>query len=249
MKGYWRIVVTLFVLSLVNHLYSQPTLYLFVVIQKDNRIGSMEDLQTIESIATEIESKVQGMTVKLIPINGKHATKEAIYNEFVNLTIGPDDVIWYYYSGHGINYNEWPQSDQGAVPLTWVNSLLRASNARLTITMYDCCNYSDPVRYYAKDNRYTTLRINYLPFLLLYSKGNIMASSSSSGEFSFGASEVGGIFTCSFRDAFKHKPTWEEVFSSTKEITITTAQAKGRVQHPKVLFSSGFIDADLTKFR
>jgi hypothetical protein len=168
--------------------------------------------------------------VRVTNINGSDADKSKITETLDSMDIDSNDVIWYYYTGRGMNYDTLPVSDEGEVPLTWVHQKLMDTDARLTIASYDCINnqaqiVNPPSGYSAKSFM--------LKFLFLESKGDIIISSSSSEKFSYGKNGVGGIFTNSLIDALMDNSSWSDVLESATRRTKQVAQEYGKVQEPK----------------
>ena len=150
----------------------------------------------MSELAEEIGEKLEGfMNVEASFINGVSASKSRIRSEISQANLGSNDVVWYYYSGHGENYDTWPQSAQEGVPLTWVHSQLSNTPSRLTIAMYDCCTYRSPQYDPPSGIRPKSA---FYKLLFLESSGNIISSSCSSGQFSYGNEVTGGLFTNSF---------------------------------------------------
>jgi hypothetical protein len=209
-------------------------IHMIVVTQNDNRIGSPTDKENIKDFSATLEQYV-GVDVNMVFIDGAVASEDKIKSTVQNLQASANDVIWYYYSGHGINFNTWPESDEQSVPLTWVHSTLKNTNARLTIASYDCCNYDEPV-----ENPPSELspRSFFLKFLFLQSKGNIIVSSCSSEEFSYGANGVGGVFTNSLIDALLEGKSWEDVLQKAKQNTSEIAATSRKEQVPKYAFEN-----------
>lgn len=125
-----------------------------------------------------------------------------------NLTVEPDDIIMFYYIGHGgrpegqdPNKFPYPQmflaqhSDSKLVPLTWVHDVLKSKGARLTVTIGMCCN-SETRGMTSKTM--PTFSVNYgnayvasdevvaIQKLFLENKGDLLATSASPKETSVG---------------------------------------------------------------
>lgn len=125
-----------------------------------------------------------------------------------NLSVEPDDIIMFYYIGHGGRPEgqdpdrfPYPQmflaqhSDNRLVPLTWVHDVLKSKGARLTITIGMCCNSETRgmspktmpifnVNYgnaYVEGNEVTAIQK-----LFLENKGDLLATSASPRETSAG---------------------------------------------------------------
>lgn len=162
-----------------------------------------------------------------------------------NLNTSPDDVILFYYSGHGVrsanDNSDFPQmclgshNDSDFYPLQKVMSKLDRQPARLRIVIGDCCN-SIGAGVTSKDYNtkgatvltkspadiYTNLFMNY--------KGTIIASSSKKGENSTtvnlkDGTPGGGAFTNCLLVVLQTyaakglNSDWDEIFSQTQVIT------------------------------
>lgn len=86
----------------------------------------------------EIDANIPQLEVNVILINDVDASQERVFSEIDKTFAGKDDIIWYYYSGFGQNYDGWPISTEGQLPLTKVHKKLKTTDARLTLAMYDC---------------------------------------------------------------------------------------------------------------
>ncbi len=209
------------------HLWAQsrPNLYIFLVIQQDaGDVGSLDDGENMSALMDDVKELVPGINLIVKELSGEEATKERIQSELASISNCANDVIWYYYSGHGRNNDTYPESE-AEVPLTWVYSSLKQKGARLTISMYDCCTYQEPTAQPPADIHPRTA--GWKP-MLLTSKGDYLSSACSSREFSYGRAGAGGIYTNNFIDAFREGAGWEATFDKAKQGTI----ADKPTQHP-----------------
>lgn len=125
-----------------------------------------------------------------------------------NLSVEPDDIIMFYYIGHGGRPEgqdpekyPYPQmflaqhSDERLVPLTWVHDVLKSKGARLTITIGMCCNSETrgmspktmPTFNVNYGNAYVEgTKIDAIQKLFLENKGDLLATSASPKETSAG---------------------------------------------------------------
>lgn len=218
-----------FVFGLSNVYAQSPDLYAFIVTQADSDIGAPVDKINMGNLMKNIKENVPGMNVHVKFIDGAVASQNKIKQLIRSSNIDANDVVWYYYSGHGENYDTWPQSGEKEVPLTWVHTQLKSTNARLTIAMYDCCSYSSPESDPPND---LNPKSSFYKLLFLEAKGNVIAASCSSTQYSFGNPASGGIFTNEFIDALREKSNWDDVFATTKRLTTQVARERERVQVP-----------------
>lgn len=156
--------------------------------------------------------------------------KKAVQNLFCK----PEDIVVFYYIGHGgrpenddVKAHPYPQmflaqnSDRKLIPLEWVHNTLKSKGARLTITIGMCCNKKDANMSIKRAPSFQTtvnfgsayvpnVSINAIQQLFLENKGDIIATSASPDEYSWGAvgfSDFGGIddYTACFVDKFHEK--------------------------------------------
>jgi len=174
----------------------------------------------------------------------------------VNLSCDPEDIIVFYYIGHGgrpqnedVNAHPFPQmflaqnSDRRLIPLEWVHNTLKNKGARFTLTIGMCCNVKDPnMSIKTAPSFHTTVNygnafvastgVKAIQELFLETKGDIIATSASPSESSWGAvgfGDFGGIddYTACFVDLFNQraesgkiewKPFFNEVGMYVKEV-------------------------------
>lgn len=143
------------------------------------------------------------------------------------LTCDSNDVVVFYYIGHGgrsiADKSKYPQmllaqnTDEKCIPLVWVYNELTKKNARLTLTIGMCCNSytsgmtaKESVPFSIEKGRamYSGQEIGAIQKLFLGHRGNIIMSSSSKGQVSWGGyipeiSTSMDIFTYCFIRGFK----------------------------------------------
>ena len=162
-----------------------------------------------------------------------------------NLQTKPEDIIVFYYVGHGArNINDpsqYPQmllaqnDEKKCIPLEWVHNVLKSKPSRLVITIGVCCNVYNEVlsakhgvafspnsgRAYAEINEVANIQK-----LFLENKGDIIISSSDKGQLSWGG-EIKGIgeidyFTYFFIGNFGEEvmnspePSWDNLLANVQ---------------------------------
>ena len=217
---------------------SQATLHaLICAADVDSSLGSgsVKDRDIINQWADTI-SQQTGMALNKLMFteSGSNLTESALMDAINSLSVSSDDVIMFYYSGHG-GANErsggtkWPVMkfmNDALVDLYEVNNKITSQGARLTIVLADCCNnFSNQ----AKVIRSNTIRGSSQGYqkLFLQQRGSILASGASQGEFSIGEDGAGGLFTKQFFESFDEtvsssNPSWNTVMQrSIRPITIS----------------------------
>ncbi len=149
---------------------------------------------------------------------GARTSPENCKSVVENLSTDPDDLIMFYYIGHGARaYNDetrWPQMalaqhyDNKLVPLNWVHTTLKNKPHRLLVTIGMCCNSETnispkirPMFTANYGNTYMTDKASdNIAQLFLGQKGDVLLSSSSPKEPSraipISEEKAMDVFTC-----------------------------------------------------
>jgi hypothetical protein len=204
----------------------------------DDSIGASVgiDLKKLEDFVNEV-ARHTGLSLSGGSISGNDFSKATILAAINSLSIGPNDVVWFYNSSHGYNPGptQWPAiyTKDGSLPLTEVADLLKAKRPRFSVVIADVCNGT------ARSGGFMRARVdgrpdNYKELFLNYA-GNILASSSKNGQYSWGNSRTGGLFTTAFLGELENelrvvdqKPNWKTLM----ERAIRPVQAP-EPQHPQ----------------
>ena len=148
---------------------------------------------------------------------GNDCSNENLMNTLNSLNCGKDDVIFFYYSGHGTrshqDKSEFPQmclkyhgyEQDKFVPVHTVIEKLQAKGARFTLVMTDCCNKAgagiSAKSIMSKDGGAVLddekVARNYRK-LFLENKGLVAVTSSKQGQYSKGGKAHGGVFSYAF---------------------------------------------------
>ena len=187
--------------------------------------------------------KEQGYNVNVIDIYGSKTSPENCKNIVNDLDCGSEDIVMFYYVGHGTensNTSRYPlmlmaQSNVSKfVPLSWVHNTLKKKGARLTISIGMCCN----ARQGAPGRIAPSFGINYgntyvdqdmsesIKKMFLNYKGDMIITSASPAESSWACdSNIGptDYFTLNLLIQFnnilpdKNNPDWENMMREIKQ--------------------------------
>lgn len=195
------------------------------------------DQRVMETEFREI-SKVLGLPFQKYILSGDKFTKANAEKMLQDLKVKKNDVVLFYYSGHGfrwsnqtdkypqldMRYSEYtPLSDNTSLALSDVSKVISAKGGRLNIILSDCCN-SDIGRNQMTSTTFMASRafqgaeIEKLKVLFLKSSGTMTISGSGPGEYAW-CNVNGGFFTLSFIQALKEEigymrsdaPSWEHI--------------------------------------
>jgi hypothetical protein len=194
----------------------------------DKGIGADVDVANIQKLATKIK-QATCLEVKPTVIDGGSVKPEGdgyekVKNAISQLSVNSNDVVFFYYSGHGTNLgngSRWPSLGvegqrtprSKLLGLEWVKNQLENKQPRLFIAMADACNVfpsprgSSRTRQVEQPGGYRKLFLSY--------KGSIVASSSIPDQYSFGDPQHGGYFTQQFltslNEALAGEPDWKNI--------------------------------------
>jgi len=120
--------------------------------------GCEEDINSVRHIFEKMSEDMEFNFIEVI-VHGEDYGKENILGAIDMLTPGPNDIVVFYYSGHGFSYekdaeNKYPQVDLRSHPasdkidvvdantenLEKLFELVKGRGARLNIVIGDCCN-------------------------------------------------------------------------------------------------------------
>jgi len=185
-------------------------------------------------------------------IFGKEFSKVNVDNAVSAVQPGPNDIVVFYYSGHGFNNMDeqymFPYLDLrdksfqrfgGAYTLNieTIYQKLRSKGARLNLVISDCCN-NDPTSAALISGQGATTRTSSIGWsmencqALFMSKKptSILMTAARKGELSAGNPANGGIFTFMFREQlekslgpFSRNPSWKNLIEQTRTETVKKA--------------------------
>lgn len=190
---------------------------------------------------------------------GEKCSKENLMSTLNSLRCNKDDIILFYYSGHGTRSNqdksEFPQmclkyylyEQDKFVPVHTVIEKLQAKGARFTLVMTDCCN--NPVQGVSSKSLlsknggaivYDEAVARCYRKLFLENEGLVAVTGCKKGQYSYGGPGIGGVFSDAFFGTALYKackgeipPTWEKVLGAvTSVVKDMTKENKEGIQEP-----------------
>lgn len=194
-----------------------PVMHLVIAADiKDRSIGesTKQDMEDITTTFTKIAREL-GMEIKNYQLYDATFNQQAVTQNLAGINSKANDVVIYYYTGHGYNDTERSSSfptmalDGTDYGLEEIGRQLQAKNARLTLVIGDMCNSLPQTRSATGSRGGTPFRSGYLfdtdklHRLFVQSSGQIISTSSQKGEYSFctfnpDGSIGGGHFTNAF---------------------------------------------------
>jgi len=166
-------------------------------------------------------------------------SKAHLEKEIKSLSPGKDDIVLFYYSGHGGRMSNkkgrWPDmalQGHDLVDLQYPIDLLakKGVQPRLALALGDCCN-SFMDRSAAPATR-SAKAAGGLRNLFLNYAGNFIASGSEPGQYSLGGSD-GGVFTnCWLKAAYNPaNPDWGSVLQSAQTMAARNTEGEQKPQY------------------
>jgi hypothetical protein len=242
---------------------TSATLHVLLICNTEDPILKEGFKMNLYQINHQVDSiaKHTGLILNKLYITGNQFNTDSIRNVIKNLVCTPKDVIWFHYSGHGMNQNwagKYPVFliGHGTYELATyqIKTLLEAKKPRLILMMMDCCNYIADGRTLQESNgqlKSTLLKSaslganpptpqNYQQ-LFLKSEGIILLTAARQGQIAYTHESVGGILTTVFTDmlsdACRKKnitpSNWETFIKEVVQNTQETAFYYNKIQNPQ----------------
>ena len=216
----------------------------------------------------------KGYNAKIHDYTGQRTTPDNCKDIVENLLCNPEDIIVFYYIGHGAravdDKCQYPQMalaqnyDEKCIPLCWVHEELLKKHARLTITIGMCCNsYVEGLS--AKEKVAFSVNqghsfvqmdaISNIQQLFLQNKGDIIVSSSDKGQASWGGYIPGiGLIDCfsyHLMDVFtteigkSYAADWESILTDVQTGVDQETLAASRLPGSKVTRQTPIFDINI----
>ena len=234
------IFILLFLILSSGNTFAQKIHAILFANTLDRQIGADIDLKNIKNQISNLEQYI-GYKAQLYEFPGNICKKANLENCLASLSTSSDDIIFFYYSGHGGRYSGYSdpfpfmclteELGSNYVPVTRVRELLSMKTARLKIIMTDCCNSSgdeeDRGSYSKGATVFKSSASENFKKLFLNARGEIVVTSSKAGETSGGNAIRGGVFTRNFLSILIDvgngtvSPDWETVLQKTKQKCIS----------------------------
>ena len=221
------------------------TLHALVVIDtNDRRIGTMV-ARDMNLMAGEIRkiAAASGLALNSRTYKGSDFTIAKVRGAVQALSPGRDDVVLFYYSGHGFRTktkrSRWPffffHSNTQAIDFGWVIRELSAKGARLTIALTDACNNVVPLQIREEQKALqpgATKAQNGYRDLFLGFKGLVAGTSSIPGETST-ATQSGSLFTLAFlkalqKEVVQSRPDWNALMQNAAGRRLSVQNSRGQ---------------------
>lgn len=215
----------------------------------DSRIGEMVVID-MEKATNEIDEIGVNLNYEIVPYIyvGDECSKENLEKVLSSLSVASNDVVVFYYSGHGGHAqggqnDPWPQMclnkpqfQEYYYPLRKVIETITAKNPHFALILSDCCNNIDEtgtvtVKSVLKGAKESTTiddntRKNYVDLFTQY-KGVLPMTSSKLTQTSGGNAVDGSFFTTNFFDALYEavsgtSPTWKTITDNAIKNTVAT---------------------------
>lgn len=226
----------------------------------------VNDIKTIGGILAE-----EGYETKISVKYGENCGKTQLMQMLNRLTVQPDDVVMFYYGGHGGRAvtemtDSFPQmclaerSTANYVPATLVKNLILKKNPRLTVVLTGCCNSADEMISVKSteviSQSYTALSASNKEAykrLFLHHTGVVQMTSSKAGEYSWVCKNTPSYFALYLLAGLKCigegtiKADWNELCTAVEgAISSQKIVNEGKVyfQHPYKRINTEYVGPD-----
>ena len=219
---------------------------LFVIDTNDANIGQMV-ARDLGIMGDEVQKIAQATGLKLNDrvYKGRDFTTKNVIDAVRSIAPGQDDVVLFYYSGHGFRTKKkntrWPylyfhNNPPNPVDFGWVVDEMGRKGARLTVVLTDSCNNVVNVQIRETQKalpRNMSKAAQGYRELFLNTRGFIAAASSIPGETST-ATSSGSLFTLSFLkalrgEAVQPRPTWKSLMQKGAGSRLNHQGSNGQV--------------------
>lgn len=224
--------------------------------------GMISDMNHMNNMVQTIQA-ILDCESDLKIFDGNTCTRANITNYINNMEVGRDDVILFFYSGHGTHAagnaeDPWPQMCMNTgieslfMPVISVDKLLANKQPKLRIILTDCCNVEDSrvsikpkLAQLSGPTSLKDFNTSAIKKLFLENKGKVIMTSSKLGQYSHSCNynDMGSIFTNYVIEAFdgigqEVSPTWDAYCKAVHDMTLAYEfEDKSTKQEPYYMVS------------
>ncbi len=218
------LIVALVVVLNSTRLFAQVTfdearkVHALLVLDTDSDLGE-QSLAANEAMMTFLlESAIPKAKLEITKFTGKEVTANQVLAHYQSLNVNRDDVLLFYYFGHGSCSGCGQHRMNGKHDTVCREAVLRAmkaKGARLNVLLTDCCASIVPDARYrlsqddkpvlSTGNEPTMEDARVLSQLLLRSKGTADITASQIGQLAWARRDKGGVFTTAFFNSLTQK--------------------------------------------
>lgn len=226
---FWLVIILL----VAGPLVQAQSFYAFLVADtKDSLLGASckKDLSDISATLRHIAGTID-YDYREIVCQQDQFGSEGIRDAILQINCKPEDVIFFYYSGHGINN----ASAEGSFPVLdlkgqnlgveTIHRLLKKKSPKLCISMADCCNHL-PAGVIAamplKRGIVVSDDSEKLRRLFVHTRGDLLVSSARKGEVATAHADGGSFYSNTWLQALAHAGnhqapiTWEALLADAE---------------------------------
>lgn len=211
------------------------TLHCIIMVNKEERgreIDRTADYNNMFAFFNQI-SQALGYINNVKCYSGSQFKASTALNAIESLNVASNDIVIFYYSGHGANWNEdeWPHmaflDSQYSEKTIYDNLKNKYSNAKLILCISDCCNMDSEGERRMK-RTYSGFDPVNVKKLFTDFEGHraYIASASIRGQYSYSHRQYGALYGIALRNAMqeafsgKIQPNWQYVFEKAKTLTL-----------------------------
>jgi hypothetical protein len=244
MKKIKLLLTAIIALAFSSQSYSQTFHAIIFADTEDPSVGSSvkHDYEMMQNEIGMI-ANATGMSLATYYNAESNANKERLLTILQNLRCEPEDVVMFYYSGHGgravDDRSKFPQirfdaSDAEAYPIYKIDETIASKHPKFRIVLGDMCNSVSNSLTVKNEIGSGKSIIKSEPAVVYQNlfknlKGSVIATSSKAGETS-AALPDGGAFTICFLNELgkivsgNHQPNWNVLMENTQKSTLQVAQ-------------------------
>ncbi|NOU39229.1 MAG: caspase family protein [Ferruginibacter sp.] len=188
----------------------------------DDTIGSgcKKDLTNIETIFKQIAFELDMPMIETSIVDEK-MSKQNVLDALTRLSPQKDDIVFFYYTGHGFSYSndsisKYPQLDLRSFPVSpkievlnnstknieEIMGIIKTKGARFNLVISDCCNasitYPRPLKsklHFTRAPFTKPANRKILENLFLNQKKSLLITAANKGEYAITDESFGSIFT------------------------------------------------------
>lgn len=227
------------------------TLILCDTVSSNIKKASFVDIANMKKMTNVIARQLK-IKKKITLIKGKKMTQAPLVNWVSTLPFSSNDIVIFYYSGHGFRLNRdvtpWPSFILGRkrekaaiVPGESIYQEVKRRSPRLAIILFDCCNFAmSSKKIIFPRQEIDLLKKGGFPgvrSLFGSTRGMITICAASPGELAIaiiGGKNKGSLFTSQFlrfllTECRSSTPSWEKIIQNTVD---SCSFVSDETQHP-----------------